>query len=336
MKYLLILIFSTQLFAVENLSCLQFFFRLAIDNDEEIEGTLKQLNSLYKNSDNFYGYAHASFFRNETEFSGMSFEEIQIEIDKDYHNALPIPGYNYQTKNIVLDDSDYTNTSEGPIGGKLKYSPDMISSYAKKIASLRAGDVITFPNGKSFRVGKYLGRGALTHVYAIAGRNDVVLRLPMPSDGELSVSVDRYRRGMKAYEIGYQQLKKENPDNFQMVEILEGGENSNYNYFLVSRVDGHLEGHEYLEGNFKKVKEEIRNLPADIHEIMKSNFPLKLKKLLIASLKLSDLEEGVEGILDYYVLMNTRQFIYSESQKEWIASDWDLGWHEIMEDREFR
>jgi hypothetical protein len=86
------------------------------------------------------------------------------------------------------------------------YSPDHApyydysrSEYAMRVLQLKSGDTVTFADGKSYKLGNFLGRGNSTHIFALADRPDQAIRIPYYSS--------EYGPGLE-YENGVEQMKK--------------------------------------------------------------------------------------------------------------------------------
>lgn len=306
----------------ENKTCTQLVYNLSIENEieEENELLVETFLKRYKNDDSFYESAHR-YFEENTE---LALSNPAQALD----NLLKLPKQKATDtigKNVVLtrEDLEFTNelvNIDGSYDADFYY--DQVTSYAAKILSLRRGDKVTFPNGKSYTLGKFLGSGNLTHVYEIKEMEDQVLRITYPKSAELDEEFDVFKNAF-AYMVGYQKLSPK----LNYINVSKESDFQNYHYLIVDKVESSTSGLDYLEQMFGKDLEKLRSIKANENDIMNSGLNSKVKNLLLQSLELSKQEEDIDGtkILNRYTLSNTRQFSYSEKEKSWVLMDWDLG-----------
>ena len=102
-----------------------------------------------------------------------------------------------------------------------------IVAYDQAVKALKAGDVVTFPGGKKFKLGEKLGEGKTTQIFAIEGDPHSVLRIPSfsgPAEGAefhiqeyLAVTAHAYPK-LKAAGVPVPELKEYVEDQFIVME----------------------------------------------------------------------------------------------------------------------
>ncbi len=122
------------------------------------------------------------------------------------------------------------------------------NKYEENVISLRKGDTVKFGD-KSFKLGKFLGSGNATHIYALADNPKMVIRIPfivrdlairafvvgLPT--EVHYGASHYKRIFEFNELTYRALLKYRDD------VTAG---DNFRYLLMPRVYGKMTGLDFL------------------------------------------------------------------------------------------
>ena len=270
-----------------------------------------ELLRLYKNDDDFYFW----LLKQEPEALKRAISEPEQLLKTWKENRAR--SVSWSREPWFADLSPSTRNTETPVGSKIdqlvllaqRFDRDQtISLYESRVVRLRSGDRVTFGDGKTFRLGRFLGRGNATHVYELADQPGHVIRIPFLSSF-LPLSFDVAKRAGDTRELAtkyvqnWEALKK---TGVNIVELLDYPQD--YSYVIVSKIDGKVTGKDYLKrlgfGRTAPTLQEIERLPdPEARNRLRS---LREQCLLIGS------PEEIE-----------RQFVWDEKRKIWVLGDWD-------------
>ncbi|MGZ3687299.1 MAG: hypothetical protein ACXWPM_07280 [Bdellovibrionota bacterium] len=185
--------------------------------------------------------------------------------------------------------------------------------YSTRVMSLRRGDTVVVSGGKQFKLGRFLGRGNSTHVWAIDGEPGKALRLPFhvgPEPQEFIQDPELMRvfgtETAREFVLQFREGIAHAPAGIPKVEIFEVGLNNDY--LVVSYVNGSERGDQFLSGLSSLADPRRASLVSRVQEIIVA------KKRKYPFLKISPKSTGD-------VISEARQFRWDVDKKDWILAD---------------
>ena len=129
-------------------------------------------------------------------------------------------------------------------------------AYTKTVKHLKYGDTVIFSNGRRFRLGKLLGKGNTTMIFAIIGEPDLALRIPK-SSGKFILDGKPTANDTRDF-IDYF-VKGSNQLNGKGVPVVVVSESLASEYAVVTRLDKNMVTYGKFAKNFDQFPEETRN-----------------------------------------------------------------------------
>lgn len=197
------------------------------------------------------------------------------------------------------------------------------SKYEERMIGLREGDTVVFSD-KEFVLGAFLGAGNATHVYAIHGQPDKVLRIPflVPCVAANMITQGGFNLVQASRHVmhNHATVRPEERDDIRVVTILLGPNNE---YAISERVHGKENGRDFI---FRMAAHVAQNgaglggfrLDEALHLMGDIDNNMKYRRLTLAI----DYERYTRSTRSPVNLL-ARQYVWDENEHNWVLVDWD-------------
>jgi hypothetical protein len=313
--------------------------------DAEREQSVNELWKKLKNDPTFYSWFHQ---QKPEALASMSYDALLAQYQKESPKIKKIAPKVYDLDSFEIGmERPLASAQAIAVAEFLGLSKNTkMSTYEQNIIEMRAGDTVKFGD-KQFVLGEFLGAGNASHIYAIEGRDDAVIRIPYLSvfsqrqdlqqtfnNDNLSASREYLRQHVQFMKsingMPCAKILEEDPLNrFVVASRVNGNKNAREFYFNLVKKAFPVEGNtqkdtpSYLKESIKYLLERDKGRDSLFYKLHTSTRDAKFDQEIRESLKLSEkyINQSMYPDSEFqYIYLRTRDKLYFLRMLENVAN----------------